>query len=315
MGNNTSSYCIDEVQGVVAMPRDCDNLALCLIITIIIQMSFYFVACTCKFDKVTDFAGGSNFVVLAILTFGLSKAYNTRQILTTLLVILWGIRLAGYLLYRIIRTKTDKRFDNVRENPLKFLVFWIIQIIWVYIVSFTVMFINSPTAPRPGFDEIEPRDVTVIIGVLVAIFGLVFETISDHIKFRFRNNPNNSGKWCDTGPWKVSRHPNYFGEICFWWGIFIISTSILEGWKWIAIISPLFITTILIGGSGMPLVERNADKKYGRFVIVSALISIGTLSVHVMMTCFLSFIENLIIKVIRLQLALSFHLYHSCIEE
>jgi steroid 5-alpha reductase family enzyme len=126
------------------------------------------------------------------------------------------------------------------------------------------MFINSPTAPRPGFDEVEPRDVTVIIGVLVAIFGLVFETISDHIKFRFRNNPNNSGKWCDTGPWKVSRHPNYFGEICFWWGIFIISTSILEGWKWIAIISPLFITTILIGGSGMPLVERNADKKYGR---------------------------------------------------
>lgn len=70
---NTTSYCGDEEQGVVVIPRDCDNLALCLMVTIVMQMSFYLVACTCKFDKVTDFAGGSNFVVLALLTFGLSK--------------------------------------------------------------------------------------------------------------------------------------------------------------------------------------------------------------------------------------------------
>lgn len=194
------------------------------------------------------------------------KAYNARQIILTVLVLLWGLRLAGYLLYRIIKTGTDKRFDKVRENPLKFLVFWIFQIVWVYIVSFTVIFVNSPTAPRPGYTEIEPRDVTVLIGALVFIFGLVLETVSDQVKFRFRSNPENNGKWCDVGPWKVSRHPNYFGEICVWWGAFIVSTSILEGWKWVAVISPLFITGILVFGSGVPPLERSSDRRYGRSV-------------------------------------------------
>ena len=72
MGNSTS-YCIDDIHGVVVIPYDCDNLILCLLVTILMQMSFYVIACICKFDKVTDFAGGSNFVVLALLTFGLSK--------------------------------------------------------------------------------------------------------------------------------------------------------------------------------------------------------------------------------------------------
>lgn len=177
---------------------------------------------------------------------------------------LWGVRLAGYLLYRIIKIGTDKRFDAVRGNPLKFLVFWIFQILWVYIVSFTVMFINSPTSPRPDFDDIVPQDITVIIGVIIFIFGLGLETISDQVKFQFRNNPANKGKICNVGPWKFSRHPNYFGELCVWWGVFIISTSILETWKWIAVISPLFITFLLVFGTGVPPLERSADKRYGR---------------------------------------------------
>ena len=182
----------------------------------------------------------------------------------TVLVSLWSIRLAAYLLYRIIKTGTDKRFDEVRGNPLKFLVFWIFQIVWVYIVSFTIIFINSPTAPRPGFSDIEPQDVTVIIGGLIFIFGLIFETISDQVKFNFRSNPENKGKWCNVGPWKISRHPNYFGEITVWWGAFIMSASILETWKWIAVISPLFITFILVFGTGIPPLERSSDKRYGR---------------------------------------------------
>lgn len=173
---------------------------------------------------------------------------------------LWGVRLAGYLLYRIIKIGTDKRFDAVRENPLKFLVFWIFQILWVYIVSFTVIFINSPTSPRPDFDDILPQDITVIIGALIFIFGLALETISEQVKFQFRNNPANKGKICNVGPWKFSRHPNYFGELCVWWGVFIISTSILETWKWVAIISPLYITFLLVFVTGVPPIERISNR-------------------------------------------------------
>ena len=187
-----------------------------------------------------------------------------RQIITTVLIILWGVRLSGYLLFRILKTGVDNRFDEVRDKPLKFLVFWIFQILWVYIVSFTVMFINSPTSRDFSYDEFDLRDITLIFGVLLFIYGLLFEAIADQMKFNFRNNPDNKGRWCDVGPWKITRHPNYYGELCIWWAVFIISSSILVTWRWIAIVSPLFISTALIFGSGMPTVERNADKKYGK---------------------------------------------------
>ncbi|XP_071482774.1 uncharacterized protein [Diadema antillarum] len=95
------------------------NLALCGFVTIGMQLSFFVIAATCKFDKVTDFAGGTNFVVLAVLTFFLARTYGVRQIVATVLVVLWGIRLSGYLLYRIIKIGEDKRFDERRENCLR----------------------------------------------------------------------------------------------------------------------------------------------------------------------------------------------------
>lgn len=182
----------------------------------------------------------------------------------TVLVVLWAVRLAGYLLYRIIRIREDKRFDETRNNPIKFLMFWIIQIIWVWVVSLTVLFTNSPTAPRPRYSEISLRDITVIVGAVLFLSFLILEAASDQIKFSFRINPQNKGKWCSVGPWKVSRHPNYFGEIGVWWSAFLISASILEGPKWAAVISPIFITSTLVFATGIPLLERSADKRYGQ---------------------------------------------------
>lgn len=82
---------------------DPDNLALCAGVTIAMQLSFYAVAATLKFDKVTDFAGGTNFVLLGVLTFILAQTYTVRQIILTTFVVLWGIRLAGFLLFRILK--------------------------------------------------------------------------------------------------------------------------------------------------------------------------------------------------------------------
>ena len=82
---------------------DTNNLAICGIITVAMQFSFFLVACTCKFDKVSDFAGGTNFVVLALTTMVLGGTFQWRQIAATSAVTLWGLRLSGYLLYRIIK--------------------------------------------------------------------------------------------------------------------------------------------------------------------------------------------------------------------
>ena len=183
---------------------------------------------------------------------------NPRQIIITVLVILYGIRLAGYLLLRILKTGKDQRFDGIRENPLKFLVFFLLQIVWVFTVSLTVLFINSPSAPPV---DIGPSD---IVGTLIFLFGLVYETIADQHKYMFRNNPDNRGRFIKSGLWGLSRHPNYFGEICVWWGAFIISAAILRDGRWSAVLSPLFITFLLIFGSGMPTTERSSNRKYGR---------------------------------------------------
>lgn len=192
------------------------------------------------------------------------QVYNARQIIITVLVVLWGVRLAGYLLYRIIKIGEDKRFDETRRNPIKFLAFWILQIIWVWVVSLPVLFVNSPTAPRPRYSEVSLRDITVVVGAVLFLAFLILEAVSDQIKFNFRRNPKNKGKWCDVGPWRVSRHPNYFGEIGVWWSVFLISASVLEGPKWAAVVSPIFITVLLVFATGIPLLELSSNKRYGQ---------------------------------------------------
>lgn len=175
---------------------DTNNLAICAIVTVGMQLSFFFVACTFKFDKVrsilklrkrgasthlmigpqvTDFAGGTNFVVLAILTLVLAEQYHWRQIAVTVCVILWGLRLSGYLLYRIIKIGEDDRFDDKRSNPLRFLGFWTFQAVWVFTVSLPVMFVNAPFSlvlnPRYVMDCF--LDLFIHVFLLVMITSLL----------------------------------------------------------------------------------------------------------------------------------------------
>ena len=185
---------------MIIFDSDPDNLAICAIVTVGMQFTFFLVACTFKFDKVlldfisymsnwftikfllqvTDFAGGTNFVVLAILTFLLAETYHWRQIALTSCIILWGLRLSGYLLYRIIKIGEDDRFDDKRSNPLRFAVFWVFQAVWVFTVSLPVIFVNAPSSDNIDYT---PMD---IIGFSVFGIGLICETISDQQKFNFR---------------------------------------------------------------------------------------------------------------------------------
>ena len=187
------------------------------------------------------------------------QAYTPRQIVLTVLVTLWGIRLALYLLIRMLKIGKDERYNQVRENPLKFLIFWIFQIVWVFTVSLPVMFVNSPVAPsNVGFG---PTDY---VGAFLFAVGVTIELIADTHKFVFRNDPANKGRWMDRGLWRMSRHPNYLGEIMLWWGAFVMSIAILSGGRWAAIVSPVFIIVLLVFGTGIPLLERNSDRKYGQ---------------------------------------------------
>ncbi|XP_051119727.1 uncharacterized protein LOC127243648 isoform X2 [Andrographis paniculata] len=235
---------------------DSHFLALTAIVTVGYQSFFFLITALLRFDKVTDFAGCSNFVILALLTLIVKGSWHFRQVVLSMLVVIWGLRLGLFLLMRILQWGEDRRFDEMRSNLGKLAVFWTFQAVWVWTVSLPVTIVNASNRDP----SLRPADV---IGWIMWCAGLLVEAAADQQKLAFKNSPENRGKWCNVGVWKYSRHPNYFGEILLWWGIFVAATPVLERAEWLVILGPIFLTLLLLFVSGIPLLEESADKKYG----------------------------------------------------
>lgn len=229
-----------------------------LILSFAVQIFFFSFAAAFKTDKVTDLSYGLTFIILAFFGFIKNPTPNIIQILTLIFVILWGLRISTYLLIRIIKTKKDRRFDGVREKFWSFAKFWTLQALSVWFIMLPSTYILNLSNP------IKLNLVLLIIGSIVWIIGITTETIADIQKYNFKNNPLNKDKWIDTGIWKYSRHPNYFGEMLCWWGIFIIVLPHLTGLSWLTLLGPLFITSLLLFVSGIPPLEKRADEKFGK---------------------------------------------------
>lgn len=238
---------------------DDNYLGITAIITVSMQLFFFFIAYTFQFDKVTDLAGSMNFVVLAFITFFLGGTYHDRQIINTLLVLIWGFRLGSFLLYRVLKRGKDERFDEMRSKFLDFLGFWVFQMLWVWIVSLPLTFLNAAHKDVP----IGSLDV---IGWIFWSSGFILQVTADYSKDKFANDPNNKGKLLSTGVWGITRHPNYAGEIFMWTGLFLSSASVFsENDKagFVSILSPLFTFSILMFLSGVNLAEERYDKRFG----------------------------------------------------
>jgi steroid 5-alpha reductase family enzyme len=219
-----------------------------------LQVFFFLIANNFKTDKVTDLSYALSFIIAIWLVF-FSSMYSLAKLLIVLAITLWGLRLGIYLFIRILKMGRDKRFDKIRNKFWDFARFWIFQAfsIWIILLPY-VWLVDQPKSELKS---------TVYFGLLVWLIGLIIETIADWQKFQFKNNPENKGKWTDVGLWKYSRHPNYFGEILCWIGLFIAVLPYLTGIKYLLIISPLYITSLLLFVSGIPPLEKRYDKKYG----------------------------------------------------
>jgi len=226
-----------------------------LLISLTVQVLFFILAASFKTDKVTDLSYGLTFIILVFYLFTSNKTFYSYQLITLTMVCAWGIRLITYLFVRILRIKRDKRFDGVRDNFKKFAMFWLFQAIAVWVVSLPSIYLLSLRVDKS-------ISTTMLLGVALWVVGLGVETISDWQKFQFKNNPKNKGKWIESGIWKFSRHPNYFGEITLWWGIFIFSIPFQSGLSWLTIAGPIFITYILLFVSGIPTLEKKYDVRY-----------------------------------------------------
>jgi steroid 5-alpha reductase family enzyme len=188
-----------------------------------------------------------------------SAELDARSILLAALVIIWAIRLGTFLFSRIRKAGKDDRFDELKPSFIRFLNVWTIQGLWVTFTAAAAL-VAITSAARKDLDAF------AIVGALVWLIGFAIEIIADAQKSRFNADPSNKGRFIRAGLWSRSRHPNYFGEIVLWIGIAIIAIPVLQGWQWVAMISPLFVTLLLTRVSGIPLLEKKADTKWGRQV-------------------------------------------------
>jgi steroid 5-alpha reductase family enzyme len=233
------------------------NILATLIASFAIQGLFFAFAATYRTDKLTDISYSLGFAMLTIGQLIAQRAFAPSQLLAAAFVVIWAARLGAYLLIRIIKIGKDSRFDDKRGDFMKFLGFWIIQAIAVWVVLLPVSTLLSLT------DVTGPNSLA-ICGAVLFMAGLTIEAVSDAQKYAFRNNPQNAQRWMETGLWKYSRHPNYFGETLLWWGIFIFVLPNLTGPLLLTIAGPIAITILLLFVSGIPLLEQSAERKHGK---------------------------------------------------
>jgi steroid 5-alpha reductase family enzyme len=228
---------------------------LTLLISFGINIFFFIFAAAFKTDKLTDLSYGLSFVILTLFLLIINPNIQPLQLIVALLIIVWGIRLISYLFIRILKIKKDTRFDKIRNKPLEFVKFWLFQALAVWIILLPASTLLT-TEIKTGFSLVSS------IGIIIFIIGLTIEAAADWQKFTFKNQPENKNKWIQSGIWKYSRHPNYFGEMTLWWGIFVACSPIFSHWQWLTITGPIFITFILLFVSGIPPLEKRYQKKY-----------------------------------------------------
>ena len=230
--------------------------AIAVGLAFLIQWLVFIPAYLFQTEKFFDLTGSITYILVTTIALVFSKSMDARSVLLWALVITWAIRLGAFLFRRIQKAGKDDRFDEIKPSFIRFLNVWTIQGLWITFTAAAAL-VAITTATRKDLD------VFAVVGFLVWAFGFAFEVVADSQKSRFNSDPTNKGKFIQTGLWSRSRHPNYFGEIVLWVGIAIIAIPVLQGWQWVAMISPIFVTLLLTRVSGIPLLENKADKKWG----------------------------------------------------
>lgn len=230
--------------------------ALAVGLAFLIQWLVFIPALILRSETFFDITGSLTYISVAAAAVFLNPEIDGRSILLLVLVVIWAGRLGLFLFWRVHKVGKDVRFDEIKSSFFSFLMAWTLQGLWVtFTFSAALAAITSGIRKELGW--------LALIGSLVWLFGFAFEVIADSQKNHFREDPANKGKFIQTGLWAKSRHPNYFGEIVLWIGIAIIAMPVLQGWQWVTMISPVFVTVLLTRISGIPMLEKGADEKWG----------------------------------------------------
>ncbi len=219
-------------------------------IVLALNMAAYLWAFKNQSDKLTDITYSLSFIVLTLFLL-FSYPMSAGKIILGLMIIMWALRLGGFLLYRILKMGKDDRFEDFRNSKSGFLKFWLLQTISIWILALPV---------TEGLTSYKTLDFHMYAFILFS-FGWILEATSDFQKFVFKTKFGKNAL-ITQGLYTYVRHPNYLGEIIMWVAVFWYVTPVLLGWQWFVVVSPIWIIVLLIGISGIPLIEKGNSVRY-----------------------------------------------------
>ena len=222
----------------------------------LVQWIVFIIAFLKKSEKFFDLTGSLTYISITTMAVLLIPTIDKRSVLLLVLVVVWATRLGTFLFARVQKQGKDDRFDEIKVSFSRFLLTWTLQGVWVTVTAAAAFAaITSTTQLDLGW--------FALVGFLIWVFGFFFELIADVQKSVFKANSDNDGDFIHNGLWAWSRHPNYFGEIVLWVGVAIIAFPVLKGWSLVTLISPVWVILQLTLISGIPMLEKKADKKWG----------------------------------------------------
>ena len=232
------------------------QLVIVALLVVFWYVTFWFLlAVLVRRNDVVDMAWGLGVALVAMLMYVLADEPGTRLSLMAGLTFLWGTRLTLHISERYLRSSgEDYRYRAWREAwkewflPRSYVQVFLLQGLLMVVIGYPFIHATEWNEVAWGWWD--------LLGLCVWLTGFVFEVVGDAQLRRFLSNPANKGKVCDTGLWRYTRHPNYFGEALLWWGIGIMAFA--TPWGILALISPITITALLLFVSGVPLLEKKA---------------------------------------------------------
>ena len=211
-------------------------------------------------EKFYDLTGSVTYITIISYViyeiYQVSESLDPRILVIAACIMVWTIRLGGFLFWRVLKDGEDKRFRSILPSFTQLLMTWALSAAWVFIQSLSALVaITAVTQVEFG--------ILGYVGLFLWVFGFIFEVIADHQKTKFKANPDNEGRFINEGLWKKSRHPNYFGEIVLWVGVSIMSVASMTGLQYVSLISPLVSFLLIYYVSGVRMLEARSDKKWG----------------------------------------------------
>jgi len=233
------------------------NITFAVLFIFLIHLLVFIPSYYYQTEKFFDLTGTISYVSSVLFIFFKSntlESINLGSLALSTFIIIWSLRLGTFLFLRIKKAGKDRRFNQIKKSFSWFFMTFSVSGMWVTICSICAL---TGVANGIIFSCI------TTIGIVIFLIGFTIEIIADSQKTKFRAKDGNKDKFISSGLWKYSRHPNYLGEIILWLGISLISFSSLEGYQYVTLISPIFTYLLLVNVSGINLLEKSGDKKWG----------------------------------------------------